>query len=225
MPEVHEALERGGVTGGIVLSPLGCPFSPLTPERPAMPEIPHLQALPDLAAARQGRRRWAIGLIDGPNMKHLGKRDPRLFGKIGSIEELQKLVVDFGTALGVEVRPFVSDHEGDLLEHVHASAATTDAYLLDAGGLTTVSEGLRHAMQETHKPVVEVAFYNLIANGEISVFTPTVIGRVMGLREYSYVAGLLGLVLALDDESFLHPDAPDSLIVRRSGQPYAFRNG
>jgi len=185
---------------------------------------------PDHAASqmhsiRPEGRRWIIGMIDGPNMKHLGKRDPRLFGKIGSIEELQRLVVIFGEALGVEVRPFVSDHEGDLLEHVHASAASTDGYLLDAGGLTTVSEGLRHALQETHRPVIEVAFYNLIANGEISVFTPTVIGRAMGMREYSYLAGLLGLVLALDDESFLNPDAADSPIARRGGQPYAFRNG
>ena len=190
-----------------------------------MSEPPTPQTPPDLAAVRKSRRRWVIGMIDGPNMKHLGKRDPRLFGKIASIEELQKLVVDFGTALGVEVEPFASDHEGDLLEHVHASAARTHGYLLDAGGLTTVSEGLRHALQETHRPVVEVAFYNLIANGEISVFTPTVIGRAMGLREYSYVAGLLGLVLALDDETFLNPEAPDSPIVRRGGQPYAFRNG
>jgi 3-dehydroquinate dehydratase II len=176
-------------------------------------------------AVRRGARRWTIGLIDGPNMKHLGKRDPRLFGKIGSIEDLQKMVVDFGEALGVEVRPFASDHEGDLLEHIHRSAGDTDGYLLDAGGLTTVSEGMRHALQETHKPVVEVSFYNLIANGEVSVFTPTVIGRAMGLREYSYLAGLLGLTLALDDESFLNPDAPDSATVRRGGQPYAFRSG
>jgi 3-dehydroquinate dehydratase II len=176
-------------------------------------------------SVRRGSRRWIVGLIDGPNMKHLGKRDPRLFGRIGSIEDLQKMVVDFGEALGVEVRPFASDHEGDLLEHVHHSANATDAYLLDAGGLTTVSEGLRHALQETHKPVVEVAFYNLIANGEVSVFTPTVIGRAMGLREYSYFAGLLGLTLALDDETFLNPDAPDSPTVRRGGQPYAFRSG
>ena len=176
-------------------------------------------------SVRHSSRRWIIGLIDGPNMKHLGKRDPRLFGRIGSIEDLQKMVLDFGEALGVEVRPFVSDHEGDLLEYVHRSANETDGYLLDAGGLTTVSEGLRHALQETHKPVVEVAFYNLIANGEVSVFTPTVIGRAMGLREYSYFAGLLGLTLALDDETFLNPDAPDSPTVRRGGQPYAFRSG
>ena len=45
----------------------------------------------------------------------------------------------------------------------------------------------------------------------------------MGLREPSYVAGLFGLVLALDDETFLNPDAPDSATVRRGGAPHSFR--
>ncbi len=72
-----------------------------------------------------------------------------------------------------------------------------------------MSEGLRHALQETQKPVVEVSFYNLVANGETSVITPTVIGRAMGLRQYSYLAGLLALVLSLDDATFLNPTAPN----------------
>ena len=172
---------------------------------------------------RRSDRRWVIELIDGPNMRHLGKRDPRLFGTIASIGALHELVIDFGSALGVEVRPFVSDFEGELLERIHESAASADGYLIDAGGLTTVSEAMRHALQETRKPVVEVCFYNLVANGETSVFTRSAIASVTGLREHSYVAGLLGLVLALDDESFLHPGAKDSPTVRRDGRPFTNR--
>jgi 3-dehydroquinate dehydratase-2 len=174
---------------------------------------------------RTGNSRWVIGLIDGPNMLHLGKRNPRLFGSIASIEALQNLVVSFGSALGVDIRPFASDYEGAVLEHIHATAGSTDGYLVDPGGLATVSEGLRHALQETQKPVVEVSFYNMVANGETSVITPTVIGRAMGLRQYSYLAGLLALVLSLDDVTFLNPSAPDSATVRRGGSPYAFKNG
>jgi 3-dehydroquinate dehydratase-2 len=179
--------------------------------------------VPDLKDLRRGKRRWVIELLDGPNMKHLGKRDPKLFGTIASIADLHAYVADFGTALGVEVRPFASDYEGELLERVHESADTADAYLVNPGGLATVAEGWRHALAETHKPVVEVHFYNLPANGEQSIFTPSAIGQSMGLREHSYVAGLFGLVLALDDESFLNPDAPDSLTVRRGGAPHSFR--
>ena len=177
----------------------------------------------NLAGLRRTERRWMIDVIDGPNMSHLGKRDRRLFGTIGSIGELQTLVTDFGTALGVEVRTFASDHEGAILEYIHASSRSADGYIVDPGGLATVSQGWPHALLETRKPVVEVAFYNTVANREASVFTKTAIGQVIGLREYSYVAALLALVLSLDDETFLHPDAQSSEATRKDGTPYSFR--
>lgn len=173
---------------------------------------------------RHSDTRWKIKVLAGPNMAHLGKRDPRLFGSIESFAALEGLLRRFADSIGVDINVFVSDYEGELLEYVHANAAEADGFVVDPGGLATVSEGWRHALQETHKPVVEVSFYNLIANQEVSVFTPTVIGRAMGLRQYSYVAALLGLTLSLDDESFLNPGAPESATVRRGGQPYAFKN-
>ena len=78
---------------------------------------------------------------------------------------------------------------------------------------------------ETHKPVVEVTFYNPVANGEISVFTKTAIGRVMGLREHSYTAAPLALVLSLDDRTFLNPEGPESETKRHDGTPYSFKLG
>ena len=177
-----------------------------------------------IKSVRHSDTPWKIKVIAGPNMAHLGKRDPKLFGAIESFEVLRKLLLDIAGSIGVDVDVFVSDYEGEILEYVHANASEADGFIVDPGGLTTVSEGWRHALQETHKPVVEVCFYNLIANSEVSVFTPTVIGRAMGLRQYSYVAALLGLTMSLDDESFLNPDAPESATVRRGGQPYAFKN-
>lgn len=179
----------------------------------------------NLAGLRRTDRRWVIDVIDGPNMRHLGKRDRRLFGTIGSIEELQALVMGFGTALGVEMRVFASDHEGAILEYIHTSSRTADGYIVDPGGLATVSQGWPHALLETRKPAVEVAFYNTVANQEASVFTKTAIGQVIGLREYSYIAALLALVLSLDDETFPHPDAQASEATRKDGTPYSFRLG
>ena len=180
---------------------------------------------PNLSTMRRTDRRWVIEVIAGPNMKHLGKRDTRLFGAIESFSALESLVAEFGAALNVEVRTFVSDYEGEILERVHASAATADGYIVDPGGLATVSQGWPHALLETRKPVVEVTFYNPVANNEHSVFTKTAIGRVMGLREHSYTAALLALVLSLDDESFLNPEAPASDTKRQDGTPYSFRLG
>ena len=177
-----------------------------------------------ISGFRVNGRRWKIKVIAGPNMAHLGQRDRRLFGTIESFDALAALSHRFAESMGVDLDVFVSDYEGEILEYLHANAVAADGFIVDPGGLTTVSEGWRHALQETHKPAVEVSFYNLIANHEVSVFTPTVIGRAMGLRQYSYVAALLGLTLSLDDESFLNPGAPESVTVRRGGQPYAFKN-
>jgi 3-dehydroquinate dehydratase II len=177
----------------------------------------------NLSKLRKTDRRWVIEVIAGPNMKHLGKRDRRLFGGIESFAALDRLVTDFGAALGVEVRTFVSDFEGEILERVHASAARTDGYIVDPGGLATVSQGWPHALLETRKPVVEVCFYNPVVSNEHSVFTKTAIGNVTGLREHSYTAALLALVLSLDDETFLDPDGPDSETKRAGGTPYSFK--
>lgn len=188
--------------------------------------MPKARTSPDIfviRSLRQSDRAWRIDLIDGPNMPHLGKRDPSLFGTIASLADLQAQLVAFGKLLGVEVQTFASDYEGEILEYIHSRAAAVDGFLVDPGGLATVSQGWPHALLESKKPYVEISFYNTIASNEISVFAPNAIGSVMGLRQYSYHAALLGLVLSLDDDSFLHPEAPDSATVRRGGVPYSFR--
>lgn len=163
---------------------------------------------------------WKLALIDGPNMSNLGHRNRQLFGDIASIGELHRQVGAFAAALGVEIVPFVSNFEGELLEHIHKTADRTDGYIVNPAGLTMTSEGMRHALQETRKPVVEVHFHNIAANQQHSVFSPTVLGMCMGLRQYSYLAAMLGLVLALDDDSFLGEGSSETN--RRDGAPYSF---
>jgi len=163
---------------------------------------------------------WKVYLIDGPNMSNLGSRDRQLFGDIASIEELHQQVTAFAAKLGVEFAPFLSNFEGDLLEHIHSTADQSDGYIVNPAGLTTTSEGMRHALQETRKPVIEVHFHNIAASGQVSVFSPTVLGMCMGLRQYSYFAAVLGLVMALDDDSFLGAGVGETN--RRDGSPYRF---
>ena len=94
-----------------------------------------------LSGLRRSDRTWRIGVMLGPNVRQLGKRDKRLFGEIGSFDELQNLVCTFSESLGVSAEVFASDSEGELLAHVYASAAATDAYIVDPGGLSTISQG------------------------------------------------------------------------------------
>ncbi|MCY1193034.1 type II 3-dehydroquinate dehydratase [Achromobacter veterisilvae] len=167
--------------------------------------------------AREGGRRHRIAVIDGPNMSNLGARSKKVYGKIGSLDELKAYVADFGKQLGVEVESFSSNHQGDILEFIHASADRVDGYIINPAGLTTVGEGVRHALEDTGRPVMEVHFSNISASagaarglggGSInSSFTHTATGLCMGMRQYSYIGALVALTLSLDDADFLGAQA------------------
>jgi 3-dehydroquinate dehydratase-2 len=162
---------------------------------------------------RTGTRAHRIAVIDGPNMSNLGARNKRVYGKINSLSDLQAYVVQTGGNLGVEVETFASNYEGAILEFIHESAGRVDGYIINPAGLTTGGEAVRHALEETQKPVVEVHFANIVCPPTAprglpggpweSKFSRSATGVAMGLRQYSYVAALTGLVLALDDETFL----------------------
>lgn len=162
---------------------------------------------------RTGTKTHRIAVIDGPNMSNLGARNKRVYGKINSLSDLQAYVVETGQKLGVEVEVFASNYEGAILEFIHESASHVDGYIINPAGLTVVGEATRHALEETQKPVVEVHFANIVCPPTAprglpggpweSKFSRSATGVAMGLRQYSYVAALTGLTLALDDETFL----------------------
>ncbi|WP_417260644.1 type II 3-dehydroquinate dehydratase [Celeribacter sp.] len=162
---------------------------------------------------RNGNRKHKIAVIDGPNMSSLGNRSQKVYGPISSLDDLKAWVQGFGADLGVEVENFSSNFQGEILEFIHESASRVDGYIINPAGLTTVGEGVRHALEDTGKPSIEVHFANISASaggarglggGSInSSFTHTATGMAMGLRQYSYASALTGLVLSLDDPDFL----------------------
>lgn len=163
--------------------------------------------------ARSGNRQHVIAVIDGPNMSNLGARSKKVYGKIGSLDELKAYVAGFGEQLGVKVENFSSNHQGDILEYIHASASRVDGYIINPAGATTIGEGIRHALEDTGRPVIEVHFANIAASagaarglggGSIqSSFSHTATGVCMGMRQYSYIGALTAMVMGLDDEDFL----------------------
>lgn len=159
---------------------------------------------------RRTDTRWQIGVIDGPNMVNLGRRDKATYGEIPSWESLEQLTQDTGDELGIGVLNLVTNHEGEILDWIHARAADVDGWVVNPAGITTYGEATRHALEESRKPYVEVHFANTVKHfAKVSPhvrlesrFTSTALGVAMGLRQYSYVAALVGLTMALDDETF-----------------------
>ena len=159
-----------------------------------------------VAAIRSGRERWRIGLLNGPNMMYLEKRDRERFGGAGTLEDLERRVGTIAEALGVELaRTFVSNHEGAILDWIQSQMDDLDGLLVNPAGLTWTGEATRHALVDAGIPVVEVHFSNPARRGKPSIFSDSVVGTCQGLRKHSYTAGLVALVALLDDGDFQKP--------------------
>ncbi|WP_223565182.1 type II 3-dehydroquinate dehydratase [Agrobacterium tumefaciens] len=137
-----------------------------------------------------------IGLLNGLNMTSLGRRDKNIYGTIGSLQELEDLVREVGIKIGVEVVPFHSNHEGDLVDFIEEHS-DLDAFLINPGGLWAFGEPTKLALHQSGKPFVEVHFANIYATGHDSVFTSVATGTVMGFRHFGYLGALIALVAEL----------------------------
>ena len=157
--------------------------------------------------------RHRIALIEGPNTSNMGKRTKSVYGDIGTLDELKAFCVEVGNRFGVEIVPFSSNVEGEILEFIHESTPEMAAYIVNPAGLTVFGMSTVHALVETYKPWVEIHFANVAAwpghpraipvGPWDSLFTRHATGTSMGLREHSYVGAILSLTLALDDVGFL----------------------
>ena len=160
-----------------------------------------MPTFPPAPGFRTSKHDHQIAIIDGPNMTNLGARNKRVYGAIASLDDLQSFCKDFGAALGVTVTAFASNYEGAILELIHESTQSADAYIINPAGLTEYGVATKHALTETGKPFVEVHFANIVAPptaprgmpiGPLkSEFSPSATGVMMGLHQYSYSAAIL----------------------------------
>jgi 3-dehydroquinate dehydratase len=161
----------------------------------------------DLKSLRTTDQRWEIAVLNGPNTRRL----------LHPADDFERDLQTWANSLGIAVRHFQSNHEGELLEYVHANASQVDGFLVNPGGLVRVGESLRHVLKDAHKPAVELHLTQAELRGE-SIFAPSVTGIFAGPGRHAVLGGLVALSLALDDLDFLNPEGT-SEINRSHGNP------
>ena len=92
-------------------------------------------------------------VLQGPNLNLLGSREPEIYGR-ETLDELHARIRARAAELGLEIDFFQSNHEGALIDRLHAR--DFDVAVVNAGGLTHTSVALRDALLGVQRPFVEV---------------------------------------------------------------------
>ena len=83
-----------------------------------------------------------ILVIHGPNLNLLGEREPGVYGNT-SIDVLNDNIIDRAKEQGMQCEIFQSNHEGAIIDKLHAARTAFDAVIINAGAYTHYSYAIR----------------------------------------------------------------------------------
>lgn len=105
----------------------------------------------------------SVLLVNGPNLNLLGSREPEVYGTT-TLAQVVEQVRALGAAAGVAVECFQSNHEGAIIDRLHAARSDgTEFVIINPGAFTHTSIALRDAFQAAAVPFCEVHISNVHA--------------------------------------------------------------
>ena len=132
-------------------------------------------------------------LVNGPNLNLLGTREPAVYGS-ATLADVEAQCTREGDALGLAVSVFQSNHEGVLIDRIHAAKQEGFGYIIiNPGGLTHTSVALRDALTGVAIPFIEVHISNVHAREPFrhrSYLSDIAVGTIVGLGAQGYVLAL-----------------------------------
>ena len=137
-----------------------------------------------------------ILVLHGPNLNLFGRREPHIYGTTTLAQINDKLQV-LAAELKVDVDFFQSNHEGALIDRLHADIDTVQGALVNPAGLTQHGVPLHDAIKAMPFPVLEIHMSNIAAREpwrSHSIISPAVKATVQGLGWRSYTLGFRALV-------------------------------
>ena len=136
-----------------------------------------------------------ILVLNGPNLNLLGTREPAIYGHT-TLADIEADCIAHGQTHGLTVTCAQSNHEGVLIDHLHAARGTMAGVVLNAGAYTHTSVALRDAITASELPVVELHLSNTHARESfrhVSLIAPVCIGVIQGFGARGYRLALQAL--------------------------------
>ncbi|MCM3696688.1 type II 3-dehydroquinate dehydratase [Microbacterium oleivorans] len=140
-------------------------------------------------------------LVNGPNLNLLGVREPEVYGT-ETLADVEDLVQRTAEEAGYEVRAVQSNHEGVLIDAIHAARTDCAGIVINPGGLTHTSVVLRDALAGVALPVAEVHISDVMARETFrhhSYIADVAVVHVVGRGVAGYAEATRALVARLGD--------------------------
>ncbi|HEY9782549.1 MAG TPA: type II 3-dehydroquinate dehydratase [Leptolyngbyaceae cyanobacterium] len=138
----------------------------------------------------------SVLVIHGPNLNLLGQREPGIYGSV-TLDEINSQLEAEAMKLEAKISAVQSNHEGVLVDTIHAARGQHQGIIINAGAYTHTSVAVRDAIAAVKIPTVEVHLSNIYQREAFrhhSYIAPVAIGQISGFGAESYRLGLLALV-------------------------------
>lgn len=134
-----------------------------------------------------------ILLLNGPNLNLLGSREPLIYGH-ETLSDVEASSLGLATSLGASLVSFQTNHEGQLIDRIHAARTEgIDAIIINPAAFTHQSVALRDALTGVNIPFVEVHISNVHKREEFrhkSYLSDKAEAVICGMGTFGYRAAI-----------------------------------
>ena len=137
-----------------------------------------------------------ILVLNGPNLNLLGTREPATYGH-ETLADVSALCGQAAEEFGLAVEFRQTNHEGELLDWIHAARGRCAGIVINPAAWTHTSVAIRDAIAAISIPVVEVHLSNIYERETFrhhSMIAPVARGQISGFGPFSYMLGLQAVV-------------------------------
>jgi 3-dehydroquinate dehydratase-2 len=139
-------------------------------------------------------------VLNGPNLDFLGIREPHIYGTT-TLAAVEASCREFAAHIGATLAFHQSNHEGELVELIHAARESADAIVINPAGYSFSSIAIIDALKIFERPVIELHISNIHTRDELhrhSIVSSNVKAVICGLGCYGYIVAMQAAAQMVD---------------------------